>query len=217
MSSPAVDSDLVFTKWYWSIKVAAGRWVCFSPQQILPLCVPKQTVLPNIAALLWPRLHQNCTTENKEKGITSQLTVFSCQVWINREGLKSSIFFQYESIFSHQIANGKLYYQSFLKGSAAFLGRALNIVNRFKFSKCIDELTDNLIYIIHLIGYHCGLQNVIRYLKRGSTTSACFVVKPYVWQLICSVTIPSLYLVLKKCTLQFCRVGPKSFHWKHLY
>lgn len=72
-------------------------------------------------------------------------------------------FFQYESIFSHQIANGKLYYQSFLKGGAAFFGRTLNIVNRFKFSKFIDELTDNLIYIIHLIGYHCGLQNVIRY------------------------------------------------------
>lgn len=36
-----------------------------------------------------------------------------------------------------------LYY----KGSAAFLGKALNIINRLKFSKFIDELTDNLINI----------------------------------------------------------------------
>lgn len=68
----AVDKDFVFTKLYWSIEVVAERLVCFSPQQILPLCVPKQTVLPNSGALLLTTLHQNYTTERKKKMQSAQ-------------------------------------------------------------------------------------------------------------------------------------------------
>lgn len=67
-----VDEDFVFTKLYWSIEVVAERLVCFSPQQILPLCVPKQTVLPNSGALLLTTLHQNYTTERKKKMQSAQ-------------------------------------------------------------------------------------------------------------------------------------------------
>lgn len=50
------DDGFIFTQWYWSSERVAAWYVHFSPQQILPLCVPKQMVLLKNAAALWPQI-----------------------------------------------------------------------------------------------------------------------------------------------------------------
>lgn len=82
----SVSKDLFFTEWYWSSKHATTVWwgIHFSAQQILPLCVPKQMVLPEFATPLCraqtaPQLFHTAKKKKRARDCFNEAFCFTSQ------------------------------------------------------------------------------------------------------------------------------------------